>query len=67
MCYVNLLFLYKNQLISLLFNEITVYNFSTDLDVDPTNKKMLYMNEAGLSQILAKTKSADARFYGEKI
>lgn len=41
--------------------------FSTNLDVDPTNKKMLYMNEAGLLQILAKTKSADARFYGEKI
>lgn len=32
MCYVNLLFIYKNQLSSLLFNEITVYNFSTDLD-----------------------------------
>ena len=32
MCYANLLFLYKNQLSSLLFNEITVYNFSTNLD-----------------------------------
>ncbi len=32
MCYVNLIFLYKNQLCSLLFNEITVFNFSTDLD-----------------------------------
>lgn len=32
MCYANLLFLYKNQLSSLLFNEITVYNFSTKLD-----------------------------------
>ena len=32
MCYANLLFLYKNQLSSLLFNEITVFNFSTKLD-----------------------------------
>lgn len=32
MCYVNLLFLYKNQLSTLLFNEITVFNFSNNLD-----------------------------------
>ena len=32
MCYANLLFLYKNQLSSLIFNEITVFNFSTKLD-----------------------------------
>jgi len=32
MCYINLLFLYKNQLSSLLFNEITVFNFSNNLD-----------------------------------